>query len=152
MKIKKWTHSKSVMRWFIRDHEKMYKESFLAITVMKLCASYIGKRKSSFCTCLSIGLDGPVFSPTAGWTEGGTWASQLGGAVDLELQVSRINGLRNLAHKEHDRCPTGRKTVVTPEIGGASSCWTAFQVFGDSVVLAGIQWKPLESLSQLSAP
>lgn len=59
--------------------------------------------------------------------------------VDPELQVSRINGLRNLAHKEHDRCPTGRKTMVTPEIGGANSCWTAFQVCGDSVGLAGIQ-------------
>lgn len=59
--------------------------------------------------------------------------------VDPELQVSRINGLRNLAHKEHDRCPTGRKTMVTPEIGGANSCWTAFQVCGDSVALAGIQ-------------
>ena len=59
--------------------------------------------------------------------------------VDPELQVSRINGLRTLAHKEHDRCPVGRKTMVTPEIGGAKSCGTAFQVYGGSVALAGIQ-------------
>lgn len=49
--------------------------------------------------------------------------------VDPEPQVSRINSLRNLAHKES-----------MAEIGGASSCWTTFQVHGGSAAIrAGIQ-------------
>ena len=62
---------------------------------------YTQERKISFCTCLFTGLDGPAFPSTAGWTEGGTWASQLGGTVSEKAVCwSWAPGKQNQQSKE----------------------------------------------------